>query len=75
MDLQIQDPLMVKILELCKDGASKSKIVNNLAISHVRLRKSLAELVDKRFLQYIEVEEKYYTTDRGLLFLKSIQQK
>jgi hypothetical protein len=28
MDLQIQDPLMVKILELCKDGASKSKIVN-----------------------------------------------
>jgi hypothetical protein len=35
----------------------------------------LTELVDKRFLQYIEVEEKYYTTDRGLLFLKSIQQK
>jgi predicted transcriptional regulator len=74
MDLQIQDPLMVKILELSKDGASKSKIVNNLAISHVRLRKSLGR-VDKRFLQYIEVEEKYYTTNRGLLFLKSIQQK
>ena len=75
MAFQIHDPLVVKILELCKKGASKSKIVNNLAISHVVLRKSLAELVDKRFLQYIEREEKYYTTHRGLLFLKSIQQK
>ena len=56
MDFQIQDPLMVNILELCKKDASKSMIVNNLEISHVVLRKSLAELVDKRFLQYLERE-------------------
>jgi predicted transcriptional regulator len=68
MDIQIQNPLMVKILELCKKGASKSKIVNNLAISHVVLRKSLAELVDKRFLQYIEREEKYYTITEDCFF-------
>ena len=48
------DPLFVQILEICKNGATKSKIVNDLAISHVALRKALAELVDKRFLQYIE---------------------
>jgi predicted transcriptional regulator len=74
MDFQTQDPLIVQILELCKNGATKTKIVNDLAISHVQLRKALAELVDKRFLQYIEPEEKYFTTHRGMLFLKRIQQ-
>jgi predicted transcriptional regulator len=74
MDFQTQDPLIVQILELCKNGATKTKIVNDLAISHVQLRKALAELVDKRFLQYIEQEEKYFATHRGLLFLKRIQQ-
>lgn len=74
MDFQTQDPLIVQILELCKNGATKTKIVNDLAISHVQLRKALAELVDKRFLQYIEQEEKYFTSHRGLLFLKRIQQ-
>jgi predicted transcriptional regulator len=41
----------------------------DLAISHVQLRKTLAELVDKRFLEYIEPKQLYITTGKGIKFL------
>jgi predicted transcriptional regulator len=46
---------------------------NSLSISPIELRKILAELVDKGFLQFIEPQQLYITTHKGHLFLKKIK--
>jgi predicted transcriptional regulator len=69
MTFQSENDIVVKILELFKVGSTMMKLKNDLAISHVQLRKTLAELVDMRFLEYIEPKQLYITTDKGIKFL------
>ncbi|MDF2769364.1 MAG: hypothetical protein K0S91_2199 [Nitrososphaeraceae archaeon] len=42
---------------------------SNLSISNTQLREILSELVDKGFLQFIEPQQQYITTHKGLKFL------
>jgi len=69
MTFRSENDIVVKILELSKEGSTKVKMMSDLAISHVQLRKTLAELVDKRLLKYIEPKQLYITTDKGIKFL------
>ncbi len=69
MTFRSENDIVVKILELSKEGSTKVKKMNDLFISHVQLRKTLAELVDKRLLKYIEPKQLYITTDKGIKFL------
>ena len=69
MTFRSENDIVVKILELSKEGSTKAKKMNDLVISHVQLRKTLAELVDKRLLKYIEPKQLYITTDKGIKFL------
>ncbi|MDQ5868211.1 MAG: winged helix-turn-helix domain-containing protein [Thermoproteota archaeon] len=69
MTFRSENDIVVKILELSKEGSTKVKKMNDLVISHVQLRKTLAELVDKRLLKYIEPKQLYITTDKGIKFL------
>ncbi|MFY9797187.1 MAG: hypothetical protein WAJ93_16005 [Candidatus Nitrosopolaris sp.] len=41
------------------------------ALSHDQLRKITAEIVDKKFLRYVEHQQVYITTDKGYIFLNS----
>ena len=64
--------LFFKILEKCKNGATKEELINTIPIlsrSNLQLRRSTAELVDRRLLNYIEKQHVFVTTDRGILFL------
>jgi predicted transcriptional regulator len=60
--------VIVQILDICKNGATKSAITHKLSLSNSQLRRISAELVDKGFLQFSE-PGKYITTNKGYEFL------
>ncbi len=69
MSLGSRDDTSAQLLELSKSGTTKAKMKSSLSISNTQLRKILAELVDKGFLQFIEPQQQYITTHTGLKFL------
>jgi predicted transcriptional regulator len=69
MSLESREDISVQLLELSKSGTTKAKMKSRLSISNTQLRKILAELVDKGFLQFIEPQQQYITTHKGLKFL------
>ena len=69
MSLESREDTSAQLLELSKSGTTKAKMKSSLSISNTQLRKILAELVDKRFLQFIELQQQYITTHKGLKFL------
>ncbi len=69
MSFESREDISVQLPELSKSGTTKSKMKSSLSISNTQLRKILAELVDKGFLQFIEPQQQYITTHKGLKFL------
>ncbi|HEX5978056.1 MAG TPA: winged helix-turn-helix domain-containing protein [Nitrososphaeraceae archaeon] len=69
MSLVSREDIIVQLLELSKSRTTKAKMKSSLSVSHSQLRKILAELVDKSFLQFIESQQQYITTHKGLKFL------
>jgi predicted transcriptional regulator len=68
------DSIFIKILEKCRSGASKEELINTIPLlshSNLQFRRSTAELVDRRLLNYDEKQHVFITTDKGILFLKS----
>ena len=66
--------VVLEILEASKDGIANKEIMTKLQLSHVQLRRCLAELIDKRLLYYDELQHVYNTTDRGITYIKNIQE-
>jgi predicted transcriptional regulator len=67
-----ESSLFFKILEKCKNGATKEELINLIPLlshSNLQFRRSTAELVDRRLLNYNEKQHVFVTTDRGILFL------
>ena len=69
MSLESREDTSAQLLELSKSGTTKAKMKSSLSISNTQLRKILAELVDKGFLQFIEPQQQYITTHKELKFL------
>lgn len=69
MSLESIEDISVQLLELSKSGTTKAKMKSSLSVSNTQLRKILAELVDKGFLQFIEPQQQYITTHKELKFL------
>jgi predicted transcriptional regulator len=68
------DSIFIKILEKCMNGATKKELANTIPLlshSNLQFRRSTAELVDRRLLNYEEKRHVFITTDKGILFLKS----
>ncbi len=67
------DSIFIKILEKCSSGATKEELRNTIPLlshSNLQFRRSTAELVDRRLLNYDEEQHVFITTDKGILFLK-----
>jgi predicted transcriptional regulator len=73
--VQTKEYVMVKILEVCKHGAIKTQLTHIVSISYRRLRRIMAELVDRRFLRFLASQEVYITTHRGYLFLDKLKKE
>ena len=69
MSFESREDISVQLLELSKSGTTKAKMKSSLSVSNTQLRKILAELVDKGFLKFIELQQQYITTHKGLKFL------
>ena len=66
MSLESIEDISVQLLELSKSGTTKAKMKSSLSVSNTQLRKILAELVDKGFVQFIEPQHQYITTHKWL---------
>ncbi|MFL6442086.1 MAG: winged helix-turn-helix domain-containing protein [Nitrososphaeraceae archaeon] len=66
--------IMVNILETCRNGCTKDKIIQETYLSHDQLRRTTVEMVDRELLHYIEARGIYITTDKGYIFLNRRQQ-
>lgn len=67
-----ESSIFFKILEKCKNGATKEELLDTIPLlshSNPQFRRSTAELVDRRLLNYNERRHVFVTTDRGILFL------
>jgi predicted transcriptional regulator len=63
--------IMQEILESSKEGLTKQQMLDRLGLSYQQLREITAELADKKFIRFIEPDETYITTDKGLKFLEA----
>ncbi|MEM2928706.1 MAG: winged helix-turn-helix domain-containing protein [Nitrososphaerota archaeon] len=62
--------VIANILEIAKDGAIKTRIMQLANLSYMLCWQYLDLLKNKNFLEYNSIERKYKTTDKGIEFLK-----
>jgi predicted transcriptional regulator len=75
LEAQMKEYIMAKILEVSKHGTTKTKLMHNLHFTYRRLRRIMAELVDRKFLRFIVSQEVYITTHRGHIFLDNLKKE
>ena len=69
--MSLKEDLIVKILEISKEGIAKSKIFESLTyLSKSQINRTLAYIVDNRMLQFTEINLQFITTDKGLSYLE-----
>lgn len=67
-----ESTITIKILEKCRNGATRKDLKNTISLlahSNLQFRRSTAELVDRRLLNYDERQHVFITTDKGILLL------
>jgi predicted transcriptional regulator len=75
MGVQTKEYIMAKILEASKNGATKIRLMRDVSITYRRLRRIMAELVDRRFLKFLVSQDVYITTHRGHIFLDKLKKR
>ena len=69
--MSLKQDLIVKILEISKEGITKPKIFESLSyVSKSQANRILAYMVDTRLLQFNEANLQYITTHNGYTYLK-----
>jgi len=58
------------ILDSANGGATKTKIMYSAFLSYVQLNEYLSVLIDNNLLEYVDGDNKFETTEKGLNFLK-----
>lgn len=66
----LHNKIIVEILKICTDGCTEQSIMEQTRLSHDLLRRTMAEILDRELIHYIEVRGMYITTDKGYVFLK-----
>ena len=62
--------IVAMILEAANGGATKTKIMYKAFLSYAQLREYLSVLIENSLLEYLEGNQKYKTTEKGLNLLK-----
>jgi hypothetical protein len=65
---QTKEYIMAKIPEVSKHGTTVTKLMHNLPLTHRRLRRIVAELVDRRFLKFLVSPRGLYYKSQGTYF-------
>jgi predicted transcriptional regulator len=70
MKYRSRTEIVSMILEAANGGATKTKIMYKAFLSYAQLREYLSVLIENSLLEYIEGNQKYKTTEKGLNLLK-----
>ena len=62
--------IVSNILDAANGGATKTKIMYKAFLSYAQLREYLSVLIENSLLEYLEGNQKYKTTEKGLNLLK-----
>ncbi len=60
------------ILDAANGGRSKSKIMYTAFLSYSQLNEYLSILIENNLLEYLDRDNKFKTSDKGLFFLEYI---
>jgi predicted transcriptional regulator len=63
-----------QILEAANGGTTKTKIMYKAYLSYAQLKEYLSVLIENRLLEYVEGQQLYRTSEKGLQFLRSYAQ-
>lgn len=74
MGYRSRTEIAAEILEIANGGTSKTKIMYGAYLSYSQLKEYLALLIDNGLMEYHQTDQKYHTTQKGLIFLKSYSQ-
>ena len=70
MKYRSRTEIVAMILEAANGGATKTKIMYKAFLSYAQLREYLSVLIENSLLEYLEGNQKYKTTEKGLNLLK-----
>jgi predicted transcriptional regulator len=62
--------IVSNILEAANDGISKTKIMYKAYLSYNQLREYLSILIENNLIEYLDGDNKFKTTEKGLNLLK-----
>jgi hypothetical protein len=69
--MSLKQDLIVKILEIAKEGITKSEIYESISfVSESQINRTLAYVVDNRLVQFTETNFQYITTHRGYAYME-----
>ena len=60
------------ILDAANGGISKTKIMYSAFLSYGQLKEYLSILIENNLIEYVDGDNKFKTTEKGLNFLKMI---
>ena len=70
MKYRSRTEIVSMILEAANGGATKTKIMYKAFLSYAQLREYLSVLIENNLLEYLEGNQSYKTTEKGLNLLK-----
>ena len=70
MKYRSRTEIVSMILDAANGGATKTKIMYKAFLSYAQLREYLSVLIENSLLEYLEGNQKYKTTEKGLNLLK-----
>jgi predicted transcriptional regulator len=63
-----------QILDAANGGTTKTKIMYKAYLSYAQLKEYLSVLIENGLLEYVEGQQLYRTSEKGLQFLRSYAQ-
>ena len=70
MKYRSRTEIVSMILEAANGGATKTKIMYKAFLSYAQLREYLSVLIENNLLEYLEGNQSYKTTEKGLNLLR-----
>ena len=62
--------IVANILDAANGGATKTKIMYKAFLSYAQLKEYLSVLTENNLIEYLDVNQTFKTTEKGLNFLK-----
>ena len=70
MKYRSRTEIVAMILDAANGGATRTKIMYNAYLSYNQLKEYISVLIENNLLEYHDITRTFWTTEKGLKFLK-----